>query len=151
MIIEINISSLIKFLGGLFAAAVFIILIYRAYRKILSWVKSRGYELDRAGIKKRWQEIESLLKRPGEMNYKLAILEADKLLDYVVKSMSMPGKDLGERLRFACFKYNRLKRVWWAHVLRNQLVHEATFSLNYGTAKRAIKTFEAAFKELGVL
>jgi hypothetical protein len=151
MIIQVDIYFMLQFLGGALTAAVFIFLIYRAYRGILSWARSREYDLDKNGIKKRWREIKKLLEQPGEMNYKLAVLEADKLLDYILKSMSMPGKDLGERLRFACFKYNRLKRVWWAHILRNQLAHEATFSLNYGAAKRAIKTFEAAFRELGAL
>lgn len=151
MTIEVDLYSLLKFLGGTLAAAVFIFLIYRAYRGILAWARSREYELDRVGISKRWLEIESLLKRPGEMNYKLAVLEADKLLDYVLKSMSMPGKDLAERLRFACFKYNKLRRVWWAHTVRNQLVHEVTFSIDHGIAKRAIKTFKKALEEVGAL
>ncbi len=151
MTIQVDLYSLLQFLGGVIAVAVLAFLIYRAYRGILSWARSREYDLDKSGNRKRWREIKKLLEQPGEMNYKLAVLEADKLLDFILKSMSMPGKDLAERLRFACFKYSRLKRVWWAHVLRNQLVHEATFSLNYRTAKRAIKTFEAAFKELGVL
>lgn len=129
----------------------FIFLIYRAYKAVTVFFKSREYDLDKSGIKKRWQEIESMLNRPGEMNYKLAVMEADKLLDFILKSMSMAGKDMGERIRFATFKYGRLRKVWWAHVLRNQLVHEATFSLDRATAKRAIKTFRHALEELGAL
>lgn len=151
MTVEIDLYSLVKFIGGLLAAVAFIFLIYRAYKAVSIFFKNREYDLDKKGIKNRWQEIEDMLKRPGEMNYKLAVMEADKLLDYVLKSMSMPGKDMGERIRFASFRFSRLKKVWWAHVLRNQLVHEATFSLNHSTAKRAIKTFEQALKELGAL
>ena len=151
MTIQIDPYSLLQFIGGAVGAVIFVFLVYRAYWAIVGFFRGREYDLDKGGIKKRWEEIEKLLNQPGEMNYKLAVLEADKLLDYILKSMSMPGKDLGERLRFACFKYNGLKRVWWAHALRNQLVHEATFSLNYGTAKRAVKTFETAFKQLGAL
>ncbi|MBU1146067.1 hypothetical protein KKD80_00775 [Patescibacteria group bacterium] len=151
MTVEIDLYSLIKFIGGLLAVIAFIFLIYRAYKGIATFFKSREYDLDKQGIKKRWQEIEKMLDQPGEMNYKLAVMEADKLLDYVLKSMSMSGKDMGERIRFASFRFNRLKKVWWAHVLRNQLVHEATFSLNHSTAKRAIKTFERALRELGAL
>lgn len=133
------------------AAVAFIFLIYRGYAGIKSFFKSREYDLDKKGIKKRWQEIEEMLNRPGEMNYKLAVMEADKLLDFVLKSMSMSGNDMGQRIRFASFKYRRLKKVWWAHVLRNQLVHEATFSLDHATARRAIKTFERALRELGAI
>ena len=151
MTVEIDLYSLIKFIGGLLAAIAFIFLIYRAYKGIATFFKSREYDLDKSGIKKRWQEIESMLDRPGEMNYKLAVMEADKILDYVLKSMSMSGKDMGERIRFASFKYGRLRKVWWAHVLRNQLVHEATFALNHTMAKKAIKTFRRALEELGAL
>ncbi len=151
MTVEIDLYSLLKFIGGLLAAIAFIFLIYRAYKGIATFFKSREYDLDKTGIKKRWQEIEAMLDGPGEMNYKLAVMEADKLLDYVLKSMSMSGKDMGERIRFATFRYSRLRKVWWAHVLRNQLVHEATFSLNHTMAKKAIKTFEHALRELGAL
>ena len=151
MTVEIDLYSLLKFIGGMLAAIAFIFLIYRAYKAVATFFKSREYDLDKTGIKKRWQEIEKMLDRPGEMNYKLAVMEADKLLDYVLKSMSMSGKDMGERIRFASFKYSRLRKVWWAHVLRNQLVHEATFSLDHATAKRAIKTFKRALEEIGAL
>jgi len=151
MTVEIDLYSLLKFIGGTLAAIAFIFLIYRAYKAVATFFKSREYDLDKQGIKKRWQEIENMLKRPGEMNYKIAVMEADKLLDYVLKSMTMSGKDMGERIRFASFRFDRLRKVWWAHVLRNQLVHEATFSLDHATAKRAIKTFRHALEELGAL
>jgi len=151
MTVEIDLYSLVKFIGGMLAVIAFVFLIYRAYKAIETFFKSREYDLDKQGIKKRWQEIEKMLDGPGEMNYKLAVMEADKVLDYVLKSMSMSGKDMGERIRFASFRFSRLKKVWWAHVLRNQLVHEATFSLAHSTAKRAIKTFERALRELGAL
>ncbi|MFA5128516.1 MAG: hypothetical protein WC445_00965 [Patescibacteria group bacterium] len=151
MTVEVDLYSLVKFIGGTLAAIAFIFLIYRAYKAIAVFFKSREYDLDKSGIKKRWQEIEKMLDGPGEMNYKIAVMEADKMLDYVLKSMSMAGKDMGERIRFASFKYSRLRKVWWAHVLRNQLVHEATFVLDYGMAKRAIKTFRRALEELGAL
>lgn len=149
--LEFNILTLLKVIGLTLAIIAFIFLIYRAYKAITTFFKSREYDLDKTGIKKRWQEIEVMLERPGEMNYKLAVMEADKLFDYVLKSMSMSGKDMGERIRFASFKFSRLRKVWWAHVLRNQLVHEATFSLDHATAKRAIKTFKQALEEIGAL
>jgi len=72
-------------------------------------------------------------------------------LDHVLKAMAMPGTTLGERLKSAQYKYPKLSKVWWAHKIRNQLVHEASFSVNHRTAKSAIHEFEKALKELGVL
>jgi hypothetical protein len=151
MAIEINIFSILKFFGALLAGVVLAFFIYRAYQAIVIFFRSREYRLDKEGIRKRWQEIEEMLHQPGEMNYKLAVLEADKLLDYVFKSMAIPGKDLKERLRFISFKYPRLKRVGWAHGIRNQIVHEPTFYLSYGLAKKAIHEFKKALKELGAI
>jgi hypothetical protein len=151
MTIEVDIFGLLKFLGAAIAAVVFIFLIHYVYRAVAIFFRSREYRLDKEGIKKQWQSIEDLLKKPGEMNYKLAVLEADKLLDYVLKSMTMPGKDLAERLRFASFKFTKLKRVWWAHGVRNQLVHETSFHLGYGLAKKAVKEFKRALEEIGAL
>jgi hypothetical protein len=149
--LQFNIVTLLKTIAIVVVGIIFVFFIYRAYKAIVVFFKSREYDLDKKGIRKRWQEIEGMLRQPGEMNYKLAVMEADKLLDYVLKSMSMAGNDMGQRIRFASFKFGRLRKVWWAHLLRNQLVHEATFSLDHGTAKRAIKAFENALKEIGAL
>lgn len=151
MTIEVDVFSLLKFIGAVIIVVIFIFFVYRAYRAIAIFFRSREYRLDKEGVKKQWQGIEKLLSQPGEMNYKLAVLEADKLLDYVLKSMAMPGKDLAERLRFASFKFTKLKRVWWAHGVRNQLVHESSFHLGRSLAKKAVKEFKGALEEMGAL
>ena len=141
-------ESLVYFIIGaiiLFALLIIILQIRRYLRR----PELEG--LDRQGIKRRWEEIEIMLKKHGEMTDKVAILEADKLLDHVLKAMAMPGTTLGERLKSAQYKYPKLSKVWWAHKIRNQLVHEASFSVNHRTAKSAIHEFEKALKELGVL
>jgi hypothetical protein len=149
--LQFNVVTLLKTVAIIVAVLIFIFFIYRAYKAIEVFFKSREYHLDKKGIGRRWQEIEAMLGQPGEMNYKLAVMEADKLLDFVLKSMSMSGNDMGQRIRFASYKFRRLRKVWWAHLLRNQLVHEATFSLDHGTAKRAVKTFKNALEEIGAL
>lgn len=101
-------------------------------------------------LAKRWKEIEALTERPDEMSYKMAILEADKLLDFGLKSIGCSGNTLGERLRFITNRYPNLHRVWPAHILRNKLMHEASFHLNRGQAKRAIGQFRDALRELSL-
>lgn len=117
------------------------------FLKLVKIIKSffRGKQLhgiDKKEIKKKWQEIEELLNKSSEMSYKLAVMEADKLLDHILKSMFFPGSTLGERLKVACYKYEKLRAVWWAHKVRNQLVHETNYHLDYGEAKRAINIFK---------
>lgn len=107
--------------------------------------------MDRKGLQKQWEKVEELLKKREEMNYKLALIEADKLLDFVLKSMAMPGNDLNERLKFATAKYEKLRDVRWAHGMRNKVVHEADFNLDIDSVRGAIKAFKRALVELGAI
>lgn len=131
---------------------VFILILILVFKKVLSLLKRPDlYGLSREGIKKRWEEIEELLSRKEETAWKLAVMEADKLLDHALKSMAIPGLNLGERLRFIQHKYPKIRNVWPAHKIRNRLVHEANYHLNHGQAKKAIKDFKKALEELNVL
>lgn len=133
-------------------AAVLAGIVALAFRRVRSFFRSRGFEAaDRQGMRKRWSEIETMAGASGEMNRKLAIIEADKLLDHALKSLAMPGETLGERLKFAAYKYPRLNDVWWAHKVRNQLAHEATFHLDSAVAKKAIAAFRRALELLGAI
>jgi len=102
-------------------------------------------------IKKQWQEIENLLSQDSASAWKLAVLEADKLLDYTLKAIGLPGKDLGERLRAAAYNYSKIREVWPAHKVRNRLVHEAEYQLDKRTARRAVEQFKKALKILRAL
>lgn len=127
-------------------------LIFKIKNIIKRALRQKGLRgLDKEEIKKRWQEIEGLLNRKNEMSFKLAVLEADKLLDHVLKYMGFGGSSLGERLKLACYKFNKLHQVWPAHKVRNQLVHETNYHLGYRKVKDVIKKFRKALEEIGIL
>jgi len=107
--------------------------------------------LDIKEIKKKWEEVEELIHKDSEAMWRVAIIEADKILDMVLKGMVMPGETMGQRLKVACYKYQKLRQVWWAHKLRNNIVHEAHFKLTKGQARKAIRSFRSALKTLNVL
>ncbi|MFH1077996.1 MAG: hypothetical protein V1745_01785 [Patescibacteria group bacterium] len=108
------------------------------------------YGMTREDVQRRWIQIRETSQK-GMMGAKLAIMEADILLDAALKSMTMPGTTLGERLRVACYKYPKLERVWWAHKLRNRLVHESTYQIGPRQAHQALDEFERALKMLNLL
>jgi hypothetical protein len=119
------------------------------------WLKRRltrpeMWGMTREQMAKRWAEVRKTSEQ-GLMGSKLALLEADNLLDSGLKSLMMPGETLGERLKVACYKYPKLQNVWWAHKLRNQLAHDASSQITQGNAKRALDEFERALKILNVL
>jgi hypothetical protein len=106
--------------------------------------------MTRDQLLRRWQEVRQT-SRQGLMGAKLALFEADALLDAGLKSLMMPGETLGERLKVACYKYPKLQSVWWAHKLRNQLAHDSSFQITQREADRALDEFERALKLLNVL
>lgn len=101
-------------------------------------------------VKELWRQIEQTGSQ-GIMGAKLAVMEGDKLLDGVLKSMMMPGETMAERLKTAQYKYPNLQKVWWAHKLRNQLAHDSSSEITHRQAMTALKDFEAALKTLHVL
>lgn len=109
------------------------------------------YGLSKEDIQKRWSQIEELLSRREDISWKLAVLEADKLLDHSLKAMGFGGTSLGERLKLAAYRHPKIRNVWPAHITRNKLAHEASYSLGQGAARQAVSQFKKALQELGVL
>lgn len=133
--------------GAILAIAAVVYAVWKL-KRLLTQPDMHG--LTREQVAERWRMIRQTSTQ-GAMGAKVALMEADTLLDSALKSMSMPGTTLGERLKVAGYKYPTLQRVWWAHKLRNQLVHEATFQLGQRQAKQALDEFERALKTLNIL
>lgn len=108
-----------------------------------------GDKVGRAEIELRWQRIEELKQTSQIANLRQAIIEADNLLDFVLKS-KVSGDSLGERLKNAASFFERradYQAAWEAHKVRNRLVHEGEvleFSL-----QEALRNFEKALEGLG--
>ncbi len=109
------------------------------------------YGMSPQEIRKRWNTIEGYLKRQEEMSWKLAVMEADTLLDHALKSRGFGGQTMGERLKLAAYKYPKIRDVWGAHLTRNKLAHEASYHLSFGQARNALSSFKHALEQLGVL
>lgn len=132
---------------GVIVLIIVVVLVWKL-KRLLTRPETQG--LTREEIAKRWQVIRQTSSQ-GMMGTKVALMEADMLLDSALKSLAMPGLTLGERLKVACYKYPALRNVWWAHKLRNQLVHEASFQIGERQAKQALDEFEKALKLLNLL
>ncbi len=140
-----------SWVGWLLAGFVLITLAGLGISKLLESMRQpEMYGLTREKIKDTWEEIESNADH-GLMGAKLAVIEADKLLDNAMRSLVIPGETMGERLKAAQYRYPNIRKVWPAHKLRNQLVHDSAFEISVGQAKRALRDFHDALKTLHVL
>ncbi len=100
----------------------------------------------------RWEQVLKLIDSDNESEWKLAILEADKLLDEMVAGMGYLGANLGERLKvIEPSDFTTLQQAWEAHKVRNRLAHEHGFRLTHREAKRVIELFGAVFREFNFI
>ncbi|MEK7133067.1 MAG: hypothetical protein AAB771_00030 [Patescibacteria group bacterium] len=98
----------------------------------------------------RWQEVKKRLGSENSSDWKFAILEADGILDDVMKKIGYPGANLGERLvNIEPSDFDSLSEVWEAHKVRNRLAHEAAdFKLSKERAEEVVALYEKGLKEL---
>lgn len=101
----------------------------------------------------RWELIERYMRSNNPSDWKVAIMEADNILDDIVKRMGYPGDTLGERLKMieaSDFPY--LDEVWQAHKTRNRIAHTGTdFPITRSSAEETINAYYRSFKEMGFL
>lgn len=106
--------------------------------------------LDRQFVDNKWREIDELIRLGKPSNNARAILEADKLLDHVLKGLRVPGLTMGDRLKAARKKFDPevYDLAWQAHKVRNELVHNAEFEIMDYTARAAVEKYKSATNEL---
>ncbi len=101
---------------------------------------------------KKWERIERRLKSEQEAETKLAVIEADKFFDDVLKRCGYSGKDMGGRLKkINSSQISNIDDVWRAHKVRNNVVHDADYRLTEFEAEKSVKAFKKALEELEAL
>jgi len=98
----------------------------------------------------RWLELLARVKTSPE-GMVLAVIDADKLLDDALKKSHFKGKTMGERLVSAQRSISDNDAVWYAHKLRNRLVHEPDVKLKRTEAQNALQGFRQGLKDLGAI
>ena len=111
------------------------------------------WESEKTQKNKRWQRVEEHMASQNPSDWKVAILEADNILDEVTKRMGYSGDTLGERLRvIPKVEFPLLEEAWQAHKFRNALAHKGTDSpLPRSDAERIINIYYRVLSGLGYL
>lgn len=85
-------------------------------------------------------------------DWKLAIIEADIILDGILKERGYAGSSLGERLRsITPSQLSTIDDAWEAHKVRNKIAHGgADFVLTKRIADETINNYRRVFAEFGI-
>ncbi len=101
----------------------------------------------------RWQRVVEHLgsKNPGD--WRLAVLEADIVLDELLDTLGYTGDTIGDKLKkVARGDFIPLDQAWEAHRIRNAIAHEGhEFMLSEREARRIIGLYEQVFRSFNFI
>ncbi len=99
--------------------------------------------------KEKWKIIVEHSESNVESNWRLAIIEADIMLDELLDKLNLPGNTIGEKLKAVePSDFRTLDSAWEAHKARNMVAHEGQgYLLNQRDTRRVISHYEAVFRE----
>lgn len=119
------------------------------------WVQERIFAAEFAYGKvagQRWDEVKARLKKGDEADLKLAVIEADSLMEEILKRMGLPGATFEERLKqIEVQEIKSVGKIWATHQLRDKIVHGPDFHITQEEAEAAVGNIEEALKELEYL
>ena len=100
----------------------------------------------------RLKDVFAHIESENPNDWKLAIIEADIILDDTLKQKGYLGSSLGERLKsISPNQLASLNDAWEAHKVRNRIAHDgADFVLTKRIAQDTIVHYQKVFKEFDV-
>lgn len=99
-----------------------------------------------------WQQIQKKLQAGDEENLKLAITEADRILDELLKISGYQGKNMDERLgQINQAQLSNISDAWSAHKIKQRILKEEDFHINKQEAELIINIYKKSFQELGLI
>jgi hypothetical protein len=98
----------------------------------------------------RWEHIQSLLAGSTVSQWREAIIEADIMLDEVLRNAGYAGETLADKLKVAHF--HSVQDAWEGHKVRNRIAHDGSaFEISQALAQRTIAYYESVFREFEVI
>jgi hypothetical protein len=124
----------------------------RDWQKHLKANKKKKSEPATPVVTAAWTKMQAKLRDRTPDSLRLAIIEADGIVDEVLKRMGLSGETFADRLgRLNPEHYTTLDRLWDAHRVRNNLVHTPDFQVSTVKAEEAIAAYEAFLKDVKAL
>lgn len=97
----------------------------------------------------RWQDVLSHIDSDRPNDWKLAIIEADIVLEELLNKAGYAGGSVGEKLKSASpNSFTTINQAWRAHNVRNRIAHDGgDFDLSQTVARETIAQYKMVFEE----
>lgn len=144
--------AVIKFIVFIYIVVVIVdIILLLVQRGIKGDIRATIYGMDmpkdlvlqKSKIEVKWGKIRKRLASDNPSEYKVAIIEADNVLEKLVKELKYGGNNLGEMLENMPENEIEVKSdLMEAHEVRNKIIHDESFSLTKDEAKNTLEKYE---------
>lgn len=101
----------------------------------------------------RWNRVLEHANSTDEHQWRLAILEADIMLNELLDVQGYRGETMAEKMKqVPRTQFNSIDDAWEAHRMRNRVAHEgANLQLDERTKNHVINLYQRVFKEFGLI
>lgn len=144
--------GLVKFFLGLYVSVIFIdvvlLLVQRGfsgdYREtVLGMDIPPELVTKKSKLVKKWNKIKERMASGNESEYKVAIIEADGMIDDLIARMKYAGENMTERLdNINSGQIENIAELRKAHEIRNRIIHDENFVLSKDEAEKTLGYFE---------
>lgn len=103
-------------------------------------------------VTSKWSLIQKRISSNDEAQWKVAILEADAVLDNLLIVLGYQGNTMGERMEnIKPGHFTYLDEAWRAHKVRNFIAHDPSYTLSKEIAERVVEVYRKIFDEFNIL
>lgn len=121
-------------------------------KRLRAQLKGSNVPISKKKKQKEWKIIKDRLKTGKDNQYKLAVLEADHLVERALEESGYNGDNFSERLSQMPQHFSsRIGLVSQAHQLRNDIIRSDATVVTKEQVEKAVDTFEGFLKTLDVI
>jgi len=153
-ILELLFTTIFGWFFLLAIASILVYLYFKTKKKFLSEKEKIIYDIAHVKEEKevandkaaRWQKILNNVNSDQENSWKIALMDADILLEDVLTEQGFDGKGVADKLKQVGPEFkDSIGYAWEGHKVRNNVAHQADYVLSEREARQAISMYERFF------
>ena len=104
---------------------------------------------DISRVQLRWNHIVEQTRTDSEQNWRLAILEADIMLNDLLDQLGYKGETMADKMKqIDRSRFNSIDLAWEGHRVRNAIAHQGSLqAITQREARRVVGLYEQVFRE----
>ena len=103
-------------------------------------------------VNQQWLAIAAHFASQNQNDWRVAIIDADSMLDELVTNLGYTGMGLGEKLnQINPNNFPTKQSAWEAHKVRNMIAHQSDYNLTERQKDVTRKNYETVFRSAGII